>query len=828
MFKTHGGIKIHTAREVFSMNEVENDSAYNSIDYQADVLPLIPLKGLTIFPHMILHFDVGRKKSVLALEQAMVGNQQIFLLAQSNPANEEPKPEDLYKVGTISKVKQLLKLPGGGIRVLVEGKIRAKVIDFMDLDPFIKVRVDEIPHRDFELDSHVEALLRSAKSVFGEYFHQYSKLPAETMVSITNVNDPGMLADIIASNMFIKNDRCQEFLEEFDGIKRLEKIIVAINHEIEVLELERNINSKVKKQMDKTQREYFLREQIKVIQSELGDGIAEEQEAYKKRIRALRLPSDVKTKLYKEVDRLSKMSNAMSETSLIRTYIETVLDLPWNRRTKDNFNITKAEKILDADHYGLEKVKERILEYLSVKYLTKSARGPILCLVGPPGVGKTSVAKSVAKALGRKFSRISLGGIRDEAEIRGHRRTYIGAMPGRIINSVKQAGSKNAFILLDEIDKMCSDFRGDPAAALLEALDPEQNFSFRDHYIEFGFDLSDIFFMTTANSLDSIPRPLLDRMEVMQISGYTTDEKYNIAMNYLVPKQKLLHGLKSSTCRIDSDVIYDVIDFYTRESGVRGLEREIAKICRKTAKNLASGEAKKCHVSKKNLKEYLGRRRYNHNIMGDFDQIGVATGLAWTSVGGEILSVEVNVMNGTGKIQLTGKLGDVMQESAKAALSYIRSKCDEFSIDKNFYKEMDIHIHVPEGATPKDGPSAGITIGVALLSALTKIPVRRDIAMTGEITLRGRVLPIGGLKEKALAAHRAGIKNVIIPSENERDLEDIPENIRNQMNFFSADSMDSVIKHSLSFRSVEKIQNPYFGAMFSIPPAAAGTGVFNQ
>lgn len=764
-------------------------------------MPLIPLRGLVVFPYMILHFDVGRQKSVKALEEAMISNQLVFLAAQADEESEDPGFEELYKTGTIAKVKQLLKLPGDSIRVLVEGISRAKLTAFSNDDTFLMAEITEYMPQSVDVeDIETEALIRGAQEVFHNYFQLNNKFPPETIASIMSIDDPGQLADVIAANLMLKIPDKQSILEAVNVKQRLERLIYVLNKEIEILEIERNISAKVKKQIDKNQREYYLREQLKAIQEELGDreGITGEVEEYRRRIEAAGLGEEVTNKMNKELDRLLKMPPGMGESSVIRTYLDLVLDLPWNNKTQENKDLQNAQAILNEDHYGLEKVKERILEYLAVRTLSSGMKGPILCLVGPPGVGKTSIVRSIARSLNRNYVRMSLGGVRDEAEIRGHRRTYVGAMPGRIISALKQAGSKNSLILLDEIDKMANDFRGDPASAMLEVLDAEQNFAFRDHYLEVPFDLSEIMFVTTANSLDTIARPLLDRMEVISISGYTQEEKLNIATKYLLPKQCTKHGLKKSNLRMDEKTISSVISYYTRESGVRSLEREIANICRKAARIIITEDKKAVTVNENNLHKLLGPKRYLHEKAYGTDQVGVATGLAWTPVGGDTLSIEVNVMEGNGKIELTGHLGDVMKESARAAISYIRSKSDTLNLAKDFYKTADIHIHVPEGATPKDGPSAGITIATALISALTGYAINREVAMTGEITLRGRVLPIGGLKEKSLAAFRAGIKKIIIPNENKKDLEEIPANVREQIQFIPAESMETVLEHALS------------------------------
>lgn len=769
------------------------------------ILPLLPLRGLVVFPYMILHFDVGRKKSVEALEYAMVNDQQIFLVAQKDVQKDEPDIDDLYQFGTISKVKQLLKLPGGNIRVLVEGTHRAKISRFISDDEYVLAEVKQYPNVKSEVTDNLEALVRTAKEMFDDYCQMLVKIPHDTVVAVMNVQEAGELADLIASNIFIKIEDKLEILQEINIEQRIEKLMLILQKEIQILQLERDISGKVKEQIDKHQKEYYLREQIKVIQSELGDkeGINAEIAQYKQKIQKLKMPKEAEEKLYNDLDRLAKIPSMSSDSGVIKTYLDTVLELPWNTQTKERFNLKKAENILNQDHYGLEKVKERILEFLAVKQLAHDIKGPILCLVGPPGVGKTSVARSISRAMGKNYVRMSVGGVRDEAEIRGHRKTYIGAMPGRIMNALKQAKSKNAFILLDEIDKMSADYKGDPASALLEVLDSEQNHSFRDHYIELPFDLSDVFFVTTANTLDTIPRPLLDRMEVIEIASYTEQEKTEIAQKYLIPKQRTAHGIKATALKITADAIKDIINYHTREAGVRNLERQIANICRKVARKIIEDGEDKTVITPLNLELYLGRRRFSYETIGRNDEIGIATGLAWTSVGGDTLQIEVNVMEGTGKVELTGHLGDVMKESAMTAISYIRSKSNEFGIDNQFYKKSDIHIHVPEGATPKDGPSAGITMATALISALTKNNVRKDVAMTGEITLRGRVLPIGGLKEKVLAAYRAGIKTVIIPIQNEKDIEDIPKNILNEMKFVKAENMDTVLETAMVIKNEE-------------------------
>ncbi|KUO76832.1 MAG: peptidase [Clostridia bacterium BRH_c25] len=762
-------------------------------------LPLLPLRGLSIFPYMVLHFDVGREKSIRALEEAMINDQLIFLVTQRDAHTDLPSTEDFYEVGTISKIKQLLKLPGDTIRVLVEGIARAEIKEIISEEAYFLVDVLEYQEVQTNVDLELEALRRSVLGVFDEYIKANPKVAPETLITVSDIEDASRFADVVASNLTIKIEEKQEILSLFDIKERMEKIYEILSRELEILEIERKINSRVRKQIDKSQKEYYLREQLKAIQRELGEkeGHGDEIEQYREKLSKLEVADEVKDKVEKELDRLSKMSPGSPEVGVTRTYLDWIFDLPWNILTEDNLDIKNARKVLDEDHYGLKKVKERVLEYLAIRQLSNNMKGPILCLVGPPGVGKTSIAKSIARAMGRKFARMSLGGVRDEAEIRGHRRTYIGAIPGRIIYSIKQAGSRNPLFLFDEIDKLASDFRGDPASALLEVLDAEQNKDFRDHYMELPFDLSRVMFLTTANSIETIPAALLDRMEVIYVSGYTEEEKLHIAADYLVPKQIKEHSLSEENVIISEASIRGVISGYTREAGVRSLEREIANIIRKCATQIVENNNKRVRVTPANLKKYLGIPKYRYDLINLKNEIGVVTGLAWTSVGGETLFIEVSVMTGTGKLELTGHLGDVMKESARAGLSYIRSKADEFGIDKEFSKNMDIHIHVPEGATPKDGPSAGITMTTALVSALSKTPVHRDVAMTGEVTLRGRVLPIGGLKEKVLAAKRAGIKKVIIPFENEKDLEEIPDSVKRNMKFILAADMDEVLSHAL-------------------------------
>jgi len=762
---------------------------------------------------MVIHLDVGREKSVQAIEEAMVKEKAIFLATQREAQTDDPVETDIYDIGTVAEVKQLLKLPGGTIRVLVEGMARAKINKYVGTEPFFSVEVDQYAEEPNK-SPQVEALMRNLVTQFEQYVKLSKKIPPETVVTVVNIDDPGRLTDVVASHLTLRIEDKQSILEAIDVVERLDKLCAILARELEIVEMERKINVRVRKQMEKTQKEYYLREQIKAIQRELGekdDRVAEGEELREKIAKA-KLPKDVEEKAIKEVERLEKMPPMAAEASVVRNYLDWLLALPWAKSTRDRLDINLAEAILDEDHYGLKIVKERILEYLAIRKLSKKMKGPIICFVGPPGVGKTSLGRSIARALERKFVRISLGGMRDEAEIRGHRRTYVGAMPGRIIQGMKTAGTRNPVFLLDEIDKMSMDFRGDPSSALLEVLDPEQNSTFSDHYIETPFDLSNVMFITTANIQHNIPRPLLDRMEIINLSGYTEEEKVQIAMRHLLQKQIKDHGLNNEMVQISENTIRRVIREYTRESGVRSLERNIASLCRKAAKQIVSGKTEKVKVTVQNLEHFLGRPKYRYGVAELEDQVGVATGLAWTEVGGDTLAIEITTYKGNGKLTLTGKLGDVMKESAQASYSYVRSRARELGIKEEMFEKYDIHVHVPEGAIPKDGPSAGITMAVALASALTGRPIRHDLAMTGEITLRGRVLPIGGLKEKVLAAHRAGIKIVLLPMDNRKDIEEIPNNIKKQLELVPVEHMDEVL--SIALRDIkftpktEQIESP--------------------
>ncbi|GER66160.1 Lon protease 1 [Weizmannia acidilactici] len=758
-------------------------------------VPLLPLRGILVYPSMVLHLDVGRDYSVQALEKAMMNSSEIFMTTQKDVSIEEPKQEDLYQVGTLTKVNQMMKLQNGTIRVLVEGMRRAKIVKFQDTGTYYSVFIETFD-KNFEPDAETEALMRTMLDLFSQYINQSKKISNETFATVSDMEDGGKAADIIASHLPLRLPQKQEILETIDVKQRMRKLIELIKNEQEILSLERAISKQVKKSMERTQKEYYLREQMKAIQKELGDKEGKTAEVHELREKILNanMPEHVANMAFKELDRYEKISATSSESGVIRNYLDWLISLPWSNATVDDLDIAKAEKILNEDHYGLEKVKERVLEYLAVQQITQSMKGPILCLAGPPGVGKTSLARSIAKSLGRKFVRVSLGGVKDESEIRGHRRTYVGAMPGRMIQGMKKAGTINPVFLLDEIDKMSSDFRGDPSSALLEVLDPEQNHSFSDHYIEEPYDLSKVMFIATANDLSTIPGPLRDRMEIISISGYTEMEKIEIAKNHLLPKQIKENGLNRNQLRVNADALQLIVRRYTREAGVRSLERKLAAICRKTAKMIVSGKRKRVTVTAKNLEDFLGKPIFHYGQAEMEDQIGVATGLAYTAAGGDTLQIEVSLSPGKGKLMLTGKLGDVMKESAQTAFSFVRSKAEELGLPDDFHEKYDIHIHVPEGAVPKDGPSAGITIATALISALTKHAVHKEVGMTGEITLRGRVLPIGGLKEKSLGAHRAGLKKIIIPKENEKDLDDIPESVRGELAFYPVTHMDEVIK----------------------------------
>lgn len=761
-------------------------------------VPLLALRGILVYPSMVLHLDVGRKKSIASLETAMMGDQTIFLASQKEVAIENPKANEIYRIGTLAKINQMLKLPNGTIRVLVEGLHRAEIIRYVEEDDEYKVEINKL--EDISEDSHEEeALMRQLVSQFGQYIKVSRKITKETLATVSDIDEPSRLAFMIASHLPIKVKEKQDLLE-IDNVKdRMQHLLTIITNEKKVLDLERKIGKRVQTSMEQTQKEYYLREQLKAIQKELGegDGKLSEVDQLREKIREREMPDRVSEVALKELDRFERIPQTSAESSVIRNYIDWLISLPWKEKTEDTIEIEQAEKILDEDHYGLDKVKERILEYLAVQKLTNAIKGPILCLVGPPGVGKTSLAKSISRAISRKFVRISLGGVRDEAEIRGHRRTYIGAMPGRIIQGMKRAGTINPVFLLDEIDKMANDFRGDPASAMLEVLDPEQNHNFSDHFIEETYDLSNVLFIATANYVNNIPGPLLDRMELISIAGYTEVEKLHIAKQHLIPKQLKENGLKKGNLQIRDEALLKVIREYTREAGVRGLERTVATLCRKAAKIIVSGEQKRVIVTDKRLEELLGKPIYRYGQMEQEDQVGTATGLAYTAVGGDTLSIEVSHYPGKGELILTGKLGEVMRESAQAAFSYIRSRAKELKVPADFHKQYDIHIHVPEGATPKDGPSAGITMATALVSALTGRAVKRDVGMTGEITLRGHVLPIGGLKEKSLSAHRAGLTTIIIPAENERDIEDIPKSVRDDLTFIKVKNLDEVLKHAL-------------------------------
>ncbi len=766
------------------------------------LMPLLALRGIIVFPGMTVNLDVGRDKSINAVNAAMQLDKKILLVTQRDAETADPKREELYNYGVVAEIKQLLKLPSGAIRILIQGLERAELTSLIDApfkDTYLEGFAMPVASVEPEENSETEAMRRVLLQSFEKWLVTGKKVTTEVMLNFKNITTAGEIADIIAGYLTISIEEKEELLELADVKERMHKLHTFLCKELEIAELEKNITQEVRKQIEKNQREYYLREQIKVINKELGEGDERQAEVdeYKKQMEGRDLPPEVADKINKELDRLYKMPPMMAESGVIRNYVETLLALPWGIYGKDNFDLKHAEKVLNKDHYGLEKVKERILEYLAVRALTKSGKGPILCLVGPPGVGKTSLAQSVARAIDRKFTRMSLGGVHDEAEIRGHRRTYIGAMPGRIIHGMQTCGVMNPVFLLDEVDKMSSDFRGDPASALLEVLDPEQNNTFSDHYVEIPFDLSQVFWIVTANTVETIPPALLDRMEVVQLSSYTEDEKVKIAELHLLPKERQNNGLTAKTLSITEDALRMIIRGYTREAGVRNLERKIAAVCRKTALRIVNGEAKSAKVTAKNLHKYLGKVIYLEDDVSLEAAAGICTGLAWTRVGGELLKVEVVACKGKGHLALTGQLGDVMKESAQAGYTYIRSRADELGLAKDFYETTDIHIHLPEGAIPKDGPSAGITMATAMISALTGRKVKKNLAMTGEITLSGRVLPVGGIKEKFLAAHRYGVKTIIMPAKNEQDLEELPANVRAKMHFIPVKHMDEVLKIAL-------------------------------
>lgn len=770
-----------------------------------DTLPLLPVRDIVVFPYMIIPLFVGRESSINAVNEALAGDRLLLLVAQKDSSTDEPSADDMYKIGTVAMVVRMLKLPEGGVKILVQGLSKAKIVEFVQDKPYYKVKVERISEPEKEKrppkeDLRSEAMMRNTREQVEKAISLGKQISPDILVIAENLEDPGKLADLVASNLGLKVEDAQAVLEITEPLARLKKISELLGRELDLLGMQQKIQSAAQEEMTKTQREYYLREQLKAIQKELGeiDEKAEEINEFRKKIKEARMPEEVETEAEKQLNRLSKMHTESAEATTVRTYLEWMVEVPWSEATKDNLDLKLAKKVLDEDHYDLEKIKDRILEYLAVRKLKEKMKGPILCFVGPPGVGKTSLGQSVARALGRKFVRISLGGVRDEAEIRGHRRTYIGALPGRIIQGLKQAGTANPVFMMDEIDKLGADFRGDPSSALLEVLDPEQNHAFVDHYLGVPFDLTNVMFITTSNVVDTIPPALRDRMEVIRLSGYTEEEKIQIAKKFIIPRQLEEHGITSRNLKITDAAIKGVIEQYTREAGLRNLERNVATICRKVAKDVASGAKKSHNIKPKDLSKYLGVRTFLSETEQEKNMVGVATGVAWTQTGGEIMHVEATPMRGGGKLLLTGKLGEVMKESAQAALTYIRARAAELGIAEDFIGKTDIHVHVPAGAIPKDGPSAGITIATAIVSALSGVPVRRDVTMTGEITLRGRVLPIGGLKEKALSAKRAGISKMVIPEANEKDLEEIPENIRKTMTFLLAKDADQVLKWTLT------------------------------
>ena len=772
---------------------------YTDFAIRPTVIPALALRGITVFPNLLLHFDVGREASIRALDEAMSGNREIFLVTQRELTTETPGEDDLYTMGTVASVKQILRLPDNNVRVLVEGKSRGRLVRLTATEPHLVAEVLLIPELDQpkSVSSRTEALMRQICTHLEHYTDLTDRVTPEVYLKLLASKDPAYMGDYAAQNLPLRFEDKQTILEELRPVRRLEILARVLAREVKVLEVEHELEAKVQEQMAENQRDYVLREQLRVIQRELGEGENDEIAEYRRRVAEAQLPAEVREKLEKEIRHLEKQPFGSAESAVLRGYLDTCLELPWMEKTKERISVSSVAKTLNADHYGLEKVKERILEFVAVKQLAPDLKGQIICLVGPPGVGKTSIAMSVARAMNRKLARISLGGVHDEAEIRGHRKTYIGAMPGRIIAGIKQAGSCNPVLLLDEIDKVGSDHRGDPAAALLEVLDGEQNSTFRDHYLEVPFDLSDVMFITTANTTETIPKPLLDRMELIELSSYTDEEKVQIARRHLIPRELNRHGLTKSQLQISDDALRQIISGYTRESGVRILERKIAAVCRKAAMRVVNYGVKRIRITVKDLSDYLGVRRYQDDTVVKEPLVGVVNGLAWTSVGGEILEVEVNVVDGSGKVELTGNLGDVMKESAKAALSYIRSRAAQLGIEHDFYKTKDIHVHFPEGAVPKDGPSAGIAITTAMVSALTGIPVRRDVAMTGEVTLRGRVLAIGGLREKTMAALRNGVSTVLIPAENEKDLAEIDQTVRAALTFIPVKQVDEVLAQAL-------------------------------
>ncbi len=788
----------------------------------SSLFPVLPLRDIVVFPHMIVPLFVGREKSIQALEEVMKEDKQILLVAQKNASQDDPGPDDIYRVGTVSSVLQLLKLPDGTVKVLVEGNARASIKSFVDNPRFFQVHAEVLPEADSD-PREVEAMARAAVTQFEQYVKLNKKVPPEVLVSLSQIEDPGKLADTVAAHLSLKIAEKQELLETSSLAERLERLYGFMEGEISVLQVEKRIRSRVKRQMEKTQREYYLNEQMKAIQKELGEIEEGKDEAseLEERIKRTKFSKEARDKARAELKKLRTMSPMSAEATVVRNYLDWMLSIPWKKRTKVSKDIKRAQTILDTDHYGLDKVKERIVEYLAVQQRVDKMKGPILCLVGPPGVGKTSLGKSLAKATGRNFVRFSLGGVRDEAEIRGHRRTYIGSLPGKIIQSMKKAKSSNPLFMLDEIDKMGQDFRGDPSSALLEVLDPEQNVNFNDHYLEVDYDLSDVMFVCTANTL-RMPQPLLDRMEIIRLAGYTEDEKVEIAKRHLIPKQRREHGLKDGEWTLSDDALVDLIRYYTREAGVRSLEREVANLARKSVKEIVAGERKEVRITRRNIDKYAGVRKFRYGEAELEDQIGATTGLAWTEVGGELLTIEAVTVPGKGKMTITGKLGDVMQESIQAARSYVRSRSPMLGIKADVFDKVDIHIHVPEGATPKDGPSAGIAMVTSIVSVLTRIPVRASVAMTGEVTLRGRVLPIGGLKEKLLAALRGGLKTVLIPKDNAKDLADIPDNVKRGLEIIPVASVDEVLKRALT-RQPEPL--PPEEEVKAVPPPPEATTV---